>query len=174
MYVYCRFWPHLRVQGYSHTLIVQGATFWHNLEKGAFLLFLNETLLTSFRSLHQSPELLLSLDLFIFSSFVHGSVCFSFFMSLITADGLTYPKPTDHDPSVWEAPRQIKNFRRRARGWSTDWPNMQFLTSINFHSTHSICHISRAILGTSHNLSWGGRRGNWGAFNFFWMEYGGP
>ena len=32
-------------------------------------------------------------------------------------------------------------------------------------------------LGTSHNLSWrggGGWRRNWGAFNFFWMEYGGP
>ena len=31
-------------------------------------------------------------------------------------------------------------------------------------------------LGTSHNLSWGGGgwRRNWGAFNFFSMEYGGP
>ena len=31
-----------------------------------FLLFLNETLLASFRRLHQNPEFLLSLDLFIF------------------------------------------------------------------------------------------------------------
>ena len=34
-------------------------------------------------------------------------------------------------------------------------------------------------LNLSHNLSWrggggGGWRRNWGAFNFFWMEYGGP
>ena len=33
-------------------------------------------------------------------------------------------------------------------------------------------------LNLSHNLSWrgggGGWRINWGAFNFFWMEYGGP
>ena len=38
--------------------------------------------------------------------------------------------------------------------------------------------VSPTGLGTSHNLSWrrGGGRGwrrNWGAFNFFLMEYGG-
>ena len=49
-------------------------------QKGLFLLFLNETLLASFRRLHHSPEFFfLSLDLFIF--FLSWFSLFSFFMS---------------------------------------------------------------------------------------------
>ena len=34
----------------------------------------------------------------------------------------------------------------------------------------------QSVLGTNHNLSWGGGGGEekLGAFNFFWIEFGGP
>ena len=104
-----------------------------------FLLFLNETLLASSRRLHQSPELLLSLDLFIFSSFVHGSVLFFFFVSYHWWANL--PKTDWLWPECMRATETNLKFTL-----TSSWPNNllteRFLTSINFHSTHSISHIS--------------------------------
>ena len=115
-------------------------------QKGLFLLFLNETLLASSRRLHHSPEFFLSLDLFIFLSFFHGSVYFLF--SCLITDGLPYPKPTDNDQSVWEAPRQIKNLRRRAHGWTTNWPNdfwllLTFIELIRYCVTSLYCQTEK-------------------------------
>ena len=50
-----------------------------------------------------------------------------------------------------------------------------FLFLFLFFLPHSIRALSATDVGTSHKLSWrGGWRRNWGAFNFFGMEYGGP
>ena len=106
-------------------------------------------------------------------------VIFIFLLFELHQHTLSYPKTKENQtlPEITKLTTTYKFLRLAIGDGCRSALNLFKIKIVDFFTLFKTNHfVSPTGLGTSHNLSWRveGWRRNWGAFNFFLMEYGGP